>query len=211
MTKPQTLQEERWNTITHGVGLLLACVGVVTLIFTLNYTTAQLKIGVSLYAVALLLLYTASTLYHYTSKQKLKHKLRVLDHISIYVLIAGTYSPLVLTHLKSSNGELLFYTVWGFALIGTSLKLFFTGKFEKLSLLLYLVMGCLIVIDFNAVIKNLTTLESFLLLLGGFFYITGIFFYVRSSINYNHVIWHIFVVLGSVSHFMMTYLALIRY
>lgn len=210
MTYIQTKQEEFWNTLTHGVGLLLACIGVVILFSTVEFNDSYLSLGVFLYALSLVLLYAASTSYHYVSEGRLKRRLRVLDHISIYFLIAGTYSPVVLTLLKDSHGELLFYAVWGIALLGTLLKLFFTGKFEKLSLLLYLVMGWLIAFDIEAVVENFSSLELTMLALGGVFYTIGIYFYVKTSIVFNHVIWHVFVMLGSLSHFLMIYFSVAR-
>lgn len=206
----KTKQEEFWNTLTHGVGLLFACIGVVLLFFTAEFNDNYLTLGVILYALSLVLLYAASTSYHYVSEGRLKHRLRILDHISIYFLIAGTYSPVVLTLLKDSHGELLFYAVWGIALLGTILKLFFTGKFEKLSLLLYLVMGWLIAFDSVAVVENFSSLELTMLALGGLFYTIGIYFYVKTTIVFNHVIWHVFVILGSLSHFLMIYFSVAR-
>lgn len=206
----KTKQEEFWNTLTHGVGLLFACIGVVLLFFTAEFNDNYLTLGVILYALSLVLLYAASTSYHYVSEGRLKRRLRVLDHISIYFLIAGTYSPVVLTLLKDSHGELLFYAVWGIALLGTILKLFFTGKFEKLSLLLYLIMGWLIAFDSVAVVENFSSLELTMLALGGLFYTIGIYFYVKTTIVFNHVIWHVFVMLGSLSHFLMIYFSVAR-
>lgn len=117
---------------------------------------------------------------------------------------------MVLTLLKDSYGIYLFYTVWGIAILGTILKLFFTGRFEKLSLILYLLMGLLIVIDSLAVFNTFSSLEILMLILGGVFYIVGIYFYTKSSMYFNHVIWHIFVLLGSFSHFLMIYFTVAR-
>jgi hemolysin III len=210
MQTGQTAKEEFWNTLTHAVGLLIAFLGISILYVNANFSNENLTLGLLLYSISLVLLYAASSCYHYVTNERLKRRLRVLDHISIYFLIAGTYSPVVLTLLKESNGELLFYTVWGFAFIGTVLKLFFTGKFEKISLLLYLIMGWLIAFDLVAVLENFSTLELAMLILGGLFYTVGIYFYVKSSIAFNHVIWHIFVMLGSFSHFLMIYFSIAR-
>ncbi len=206
----QTKQEEFWNSLTHGIGLLLAFLGIALLYVNANFNNEHLELGLFLYSSSLVLLYAASTSYHYVKNERLKRKLRILDHISIYFLIAGTYSPVVLTLLKDSNGQLLFYLVWGFAFVGTVLKLFFTGKFEKISLLLYLLMGWLIAFDLVAVVENFSRLELSMLGLGGLFYTVGIYFYVKSSIAFNHVIWHIFVMLGSFSHFLMIYFSIAR-
>jgi hemolysin III len=210
MQTSQTNKEELWNTITHGVGFVFAFLGIIILFVVADLSKINLRTGLILYSTSLLLLYAASTSYHYVESKKLKKKLRVLDHISIYFLIAGTYSPLVLTLLKDGNGQLLFYIVWGFALLGAFLKLFFTGKFEKISLILYLLMGSLIVLDALTVFKTFRISELIALCLGGLFYIIGIYFYVKTSIRFNHVIWHIFVILGSFSHFLMIYFSVSR-
>lgn len=201
----QTKKEEFWNTFTHAIGLLLALTGIVILYRSARFENENLRLGLILYSISLILLYAASTGYHFVSKKNLKRKLRVVDHISIFFLIAGTYSPMVLTLLKDSYGIYLFYTVWGIAIHGTILKLFFTGRFEKLSLILYLLMGLLIVIDSLAVFNTFSSMEILMLILGGVFYIVGIYFYTKSSMYFNHVIWHIFVLLGSFSHFLMIY------
>jgi len=210
MQTSQTSKEEFWNTLTHGVGFVIAFLGVVILFIAADLSNINLRTGLILYSSSLLLLYAASTSYHFVENISIKKKLRVLDHISIYFLIAGTYSPMVLTLLKDGNGQLLFYIVWGFALLGAFLKLFFTGKFEKISLILYLLMGSLIVLDALTVFKTFKISELIALCLGGIFYITGIYFYVKTSIRYNHVIWHMFVIFGSFSHFLMIYFSVSR-
>ncbi|MEX0312675.1 MAG: hemolysin III family protein, partial [Allomuricauda sp.] len=129
--------------------------------------------------------------------------LRVLDHISIYYLIAGTYTPVCLTTLIDSKGWLLLYSVWGIALFGTVLKLFFTGKFEVFSLLLYGVMGWLVIIDYPFLSENISSKGLFYLALGGAFYTIGILFYAIKKIPYNHLIWHFFVLGGAISHWLM--------
>ncbi|WP_019039323.1 PAQR family membrane homeostasis protein TrhA [Psychroflexus tropicus] len=210
MRNNQTASEEYWNTLTHGFGLILSAIGIIVLLFTADLNNDLLKYGLILYSISILLLYATSTAYHFVEDNKLKRRLRVLDHISIYILIAGTYSPVVLTLLKEGNGMLLFYSVWAFALVGTFLKLFFTGRFEVLSLVLYLLMGCLIIFDAPNVIINFTNLEFTMLVIGGFFYTAGIYFYVKTSLAFNHVIWHVFVIFGSLCHFLMIYFSVLR-
>ncbi len=147
-----------------------------------------------------MLLFTASTLYHRVRDPKLKNKLRILDHISIYFLIAGTYTPVALIMLEKGNGWLLFYTVWGIAAVGTLMKLFYTGKYKFISLLLYLIMGWLIVLDLDNLLGQTTTIGLGTLFLGGAFYTIGILFYAIERIPYNHFIWHLFVLGGAISH-----------
>ena len=196
--------EEKWNTYSHGVGVVLALVGFFFLMqgdLSAKYATLSIVV----YSLSLILLFTASTLYHAVREPKLKAKLRILDHISIYYLIAGTYTPVCLLVLQESKGWLLLYLVWGIALFGTVVKLFFTGKFEKLSLLLYAVMGYLVVLDYNFLSKNLSSTGLFWMAMGGAFYTLGIFFYAMKRIPFNHLIWHLFVLGGAISHWIMIY------
>ncbi len=150
-------------------------------------------------------MFTASTIYHLVSRSPLKEKLRILDHISIYFLIAGTYSPVALILLEKTSGWALFWIVWGIAAIGTILKLFFTGRFEFISLLLYALMGWLILFDINN-LKSVTTENGIqLLFLGGLFYTLGIVFYAVRKIPYNHFIWHLFVLAGAFCHWLFIF------
>ncbi|TAI49775.1 hemolysin III family protein [Flagellimonas allohymeniacidonis] len=197
--------EERWNAYSHGFGILLSLIG---LLFWLNHfqgRSLEFKSGIIIYSASLILLFTASTVYHAVDDARTKRKLRVLDHISIYYLIAGTYTPVCLLALQESKGSLLLIIVWGMALFGTLLKLFFTGKFEVFSLLLYAFMGWSIVIDFNFLKEVLSSSGLFYLGLGGAFYTVGILFYAIRKIPYNHLIWHFFVLGGAISHWIMIY------
>src|SRR5690606_19527225 len=153
----------------------------------------------------LLLLFSASTLYHSVRNEKHKHYFRIVDHISIYILIAGTYTPVVLMALQDSLGWELFWLVWCIAAVGTILKLFFTGKYEIFSTLLYLVMGWLIVFDFGNLSDFIGPNGVLLLFAGGMCYTLGIVFYVIERIPYHHVIWHVFVLGGAISHFLMIF------
>ena len=205
----QSKREEKLNAITHGVGFLLSLVGFALLFVFKTYTTVQGIIGISLYGVSLSVLYFASTLYHYTRNERRKLVYRKLDHISIYLLIAGTYSPVVLITLEASLGWVLFWLVWGIALVGTILKLFFTGRFEIVSLLLYLVMGWLIVFDYSALKEIVSPNGLWLLMGGGLAYTSGIIFYAIHKIPYNHVIWHLFVLAGSILHYLFIFTEII--
>lgn len=164
-----------------------------------------MKGSIGAYVASLLLLFTASTIYHAVQNPKLKKRLRILDHISIYYLIAGTYTPVCLSVLLPSKGWLLFYLVWGIALFGTVLKIFFTGRFEAFSLVLYGVMGWLIIIDLPYLIEHMSALGLFYLSLGGAFYTIGILFYAIKKIPYNHLIWHFFVLGGAISHWWLIF------
>ena len=150
-------------------------------------------------------MFSISTAYHVTTNIRLKKKLRILDHINIYFLIAGTYTPVALITLIHGNGWTIFYAVWTIAGLGTLFKIFYTGKLEFLSLLLYVVMGWLIVLDFANLIDYTPNLGLRLLFLGGAFYTFGILFYALKRIPYNHFIWHVFVLGGALSHWLMIY------
>lgn len=207
--RTQTEKEEFYNWLTHGIGFALSVLGFVLMIIYETHGSLKSIMSIVLYGGSLVLLYFASTIYHLEKKTSRKNKLRILDHISIYVLIAGTYSPIVLILLEDSLGWELFWTVWGMVAVGTILKLFFTGRFETISLLLYLIMGWLIVFDIQALYARTDALGLTLLALGGLFYTAGIFFYVRHRVKFSHVIWHIFVLLGSLFHFLFIFLRVI--
>lgn len=207
--RTQTEKEEFYNGFTHGIGFLLSILGFILLLIYDANRTFQSILSVCLYGGSLVLLYFTSTIYHFEKRIPRKDKLRILDHISIYVLIAGTYSPIVLILLEDSLGWNLFWVVWGIVAVGTILKLFFTGRFETLSLLLYFVMGWLIVFDFNALYERTDALGLTLLALGGLFYSVGILFYLRHGVKFFHVVWHVFVLLGSLFHYLFIFLRVI--
>nr|WP_299066695.1 hemolysin III family protein [uncultured Allomuricauda sp.] len=197
------LKEEEWNAYSHGLGIVLSILGMIIL-FQKDTDSEQFLFGsILVYSLSLVLLFTASTLYHALQNPKLKTKFRIVDHISIYYLIAGTYTPVCLTVLLDSKGWLLFYLVWGIAFFGTVLKLLFTGKFEVFSLILYGVMGWLVVLDFSFLSKNMSSDGLLFLALGGAFYTIGILFYALKKIPYNHLIWHFFVLGGAICHWFM--------
>ncbi len=205
----QTVKEERLNVITHAIGFVLSVIGFVLLFFYMRFDTFESILAVILYGCSLTTLYFSSSLYHYQKKPKRKILFRKLDHISIYLLIAGTYSPVLLLALQDSIGWTLFYVVWGIAIVGSILKIFFTGRFEVISLLFYLIMGWLIVFDFSA-LKAIVPIEAiYLLIAGGLAYTVGIVFYAIEKIPFNHVIWHLFVLAGSIFHYLFILLYII--
>lgn len=196
--------EEKLNALTHGIGAFLSLIGLTLLIaFDTNKTPNSL-FSVIVYGSSVLLLFTASTLYHSAKDDKRKHYFRILDHISIYFLIAGTYTPVLVIILFDSLGWILLYIVWGIAAFGIVLKLFFTGKYEVFSTLLYLAMGWLIVFDFSELSYKINEGKLFLIT-GGVSYTIGIVFYAIKSIPFNHVIWHLFVLMGALCHFLMIF------
>ncbi|SEK22209.1 hemolysin III [Aquimarina amphilecti] len=199
--KIQSAIEERWNWLTHAIGLALSVLGLFLLLLNNTHKTSYSTFSVLLYSITLIILYFSSSVYHYVSDTALKNRFRVMDHISIYLLIAGTYAPITLIVLLDSKGWLLFTLVWSLAGLGAVLKLFFTGKFEIVSVMLYLLMGWLIVLD----ISRLTDIVGFegimFLIYGGLAYTLGIIFYAFKKLYFHHVIWHLFVLAGSIFHF----------
>lgn len=205
----QTKLEEQLNAWTHGIGAALGIVALVLLIIYTDNTKPWSLFSVVVYGVSIIILFLASTFYHAVKGEKRKHYFRIVDHISIYLLIAGTYTPVLLILLTDSLGWLLFWTVWGIAAFGVILKLFFTGKFEIFSTLLYLVMGWLIIFDYANVSEALGPNGIFWLIAGGLSYTVGIVFYALQKKSYFHVIWHLFVLAGAICHFFMIFLHVI--
>lgn len=203
-------KEEKLNAWSHALGVLLSIPALVILLVHHSGSSQYGTFAIIVYGLSLFLLFGASTTYHMATRPKLKRQLRILDHISIYMLIAGTYTPVALIKLVEGNGWIIFGVVWAIALAGSILKLFFTGKYEFLSLGLYLLMGWLILFD----IRNLVDLSSynglFLLGLGGFFYTFGILFYTWKRIPHHHLIWHIFVLAGAISHWSYIFVDVVR-
>lgn len=204
-----TDREERLNALSHGIGAVLAVIGMCILIFSNTNQKFYPVLSLVIYGLTLISMFTVSTMYHASTSVLWKRRLRILDHINIYYLIAGTYTPVALITLIQGNGWLILYTVWGIAVFGTFLKLFLTGKYEVLSLGLYLIMGWLIVLDFQNLLNNSTDKGIQLLMLGGAFYTIGIVFYAIRIIPFNHFIWHLFVLAGALSHWFFIYLDVI--
>lgn len=198
--------EEKLNTVSHAFGAILALAGLFLMLSKNNGKTEFAGLSILIYGLTLISMFLVSALYHATKNQGLKLKLRVLDHINIYFLIAGTYTPVALITLINGNGWTIFYSVWAFAALGTIFKLFYTGKYEFVSLLLYVAMGWLIVFDFDNLKDSTSVLGVRLLFLGGLFYTFGILFYALERIPYHHFIWHLFVLSGAFSHWLFMFL-----
>lgn len=195
--------EELWNGLTHFTGVILAVIGIPLLFYFDNKITSLSTLSIILFSFGLLLVYSSSSVYHFVINPKLKKKFQILDHISIYYLILGSYAPVCLITLYEYSGINIFITVLILSIIGTMIKLFFTGRFQIFSLLLYLAMGWLIVIDINFLFELLNVEAKLLLIIGGLSYTLGTIFYSLDKIKYFHSIWHLFVLAGSVSHYLM--------
>ena len=203
-------KEEKLNAWSHSLGVLLSIPALVLLLLQYSGSAKYGTFALLVYGLSLILLFSASTVYHFASQPKLKRQLRILDHISIYALIAGTYTPVALIKLVDGNGWILFIAVWIIALVGSVLKLFFTGKYEIYSLGLYLLMGWLILFDLQNLVALSSPMGLFFLTLGGFFYTFGVLFYAWKRIPHHHLIWHIFVLAGAASHWAFVFFDVIR-
>ena len=204
--KEYSKKEEFLNTITHAIGILLSLIAT---FFLLNKALAIGQtvyiISFAVFGISLLILYSASTLYHGAKNIHRKKKLKIFDHAAIYVLIAGTYTPFALISLKGVWAWSIFSVEWGLALIGIILKLFYTGKYEKASTIAYVLMGWIVVIAVKPLLNNLSAQGVRWLFIGGGFYTVGALLYSIKKIPYNHAIFHVFVLLGSYSHFVSVY------
>lgn len=197
-----TLGEEIANAITHGVGSLLAIAGLVLLIvFSSIYGNPWYIVSFTIYGSSLVILYTMSTIYHSLPRGIAKNVFEILDHSSIYLLIAGTYTPFELVTLRGPIGWTLFGITWGMTVIGILFKVFFVKKFVVLSTLIYIIMGWMIVFAIKPLLERLPVNGIIFLVLGGTFYTVGTIFYIRRKMKYHHAIWHLFVLGGSAMHF----------
>ena len=197
-----TRGEEIANSITHGVGVALAVAGLSALVLlAVIYGDVWRVVSFSIYGGSLIILYLASTLYHAVQHQKTKEILRVFDHAAIYVLIAGTYTPFLMISIRGALGWTLLVFVWGLALLGIAWKIFFIGRLEVLATIVYILMGWMCVFIFKEMVLNVPPPGVAFLVAGGIVYTLGVIFYAWNKLPYNHAIWHLFVLGGSVFHF----------
>ena len=203
------LTEEKLNAWSHGLGVGLGIAALVLMLLGVDQTNPFGLFSVIVYGLSIILLFLASTCYHAITSSKRKHYFRVADHIGIYLLIAGTYTPVLLIAIPNGLGWILFWVVWGIAAFGLVLKLFFTGRFEHFSTFLYLALGWLAIIPYSELTTALDAKALALLIGGGVAYTVGVLFYAIEKIPYNHFIWHLFVLGGASCHFFMVYLYVI--
>lgn len=198
--------EEIVNSITHGIGALLSIVALVILIMVAAKQQGTLHlISFSIYGSSLVLMYLSSTLYHSFSSPRIKNLFARFDHVSIFLLIAGTYTPILLTNLRGVLGWSLFAVVWGIALTGAVIRAIYLTRFRKLMVAVYLLMGWLLILAGKQVYLSLPSISVTLIVLGGLAYSVGVIFYMWRSLPYGHGIWHLFVLAGSVLHFFAIY------
>jgi hemolysin III len=201
---PQRLMiEELANSITHGIGLALSIAGFAALIvLAVVYGDASQIAGCAVFGATLVFLYAASTLYHSFRKPRLKEALKIVDHCAIFLLIAGTYTPFTLVNLRGLWGWTLFGLVWTLSLVGIFFKILCVNRFKVFSVLLYLAMGWICLIAAKPLVALIPLGGILWLLAGGMFYTVGVIFFACNKIPFNHTIWHLFVMAGSICHYL---------
>ena len=198
--------EEKANILTHGIGILASLIGLIFLVMQANAKGDQWHlVSFIIFGISLIAMYTSSTLYHSVTGEKAKRYLRKLDHSIIYVLIAGTYTPFLLTNLRGTTGWIMFVVVWTFAMVGIIIKLATQIKSKWVSAIIYLFMGWLAVFIAPSMLDKLPDITIELIITGGLFYSLGVIFYVWKKLLYHHAIWHLFVLGGSICHFFSVY------
>lgn len=198
--------EEKLNVITHGIGFLLSVAALVLLVVRASlYGTGLHIVSAAIYGSSLVVLYFASTAFHMAKDQKTRSRLNVFDHASIFLLIAGTYTPFALVTLQGPWGWSIFGVIWGMAIAGIILKLYYTGRFDTLSTLLYVLMGWVMIIAIVPLVRALPVGGLLWLLAGGISYTLGAVLFLLNRLPFNHAIFHVFVLTGSICHFMAVY------
>jgi hemolysin III len=208
----QARTNELANAITHAIGVALALGGlaVLVVIASLHRSPRQI-VSYSIYGVTLVLLFAASTAYHGISHPRAKRLLRTLDHAAIYLLIAGTYTPFALISLRGAWGWSLLGLIWALAAIGVVFKIFFTGRFPRTSTVVYLAMGWLALVAVRQLFANLPATGFVLLFAGGLCYTVGVLFFAfDGKLRFNHAVWHLFVLAGSICHFFAVTVSTLR-
>lgn len=199
-------KEEKLNVLTHAFGLLMSSIGLPFLLLkSIHFNGFWKPISIVIFGISLVILYAASTFYHASKDPKIRRKLNIFDHAAIYVLIAGTYSPFTIIVLEGSLGWIIFGCTWAFALVGIIFKLFYTGRYDKISTIMYILMGWQIILVINPLIDVFSPEGLQLLFAGGVFYTVGALIYSSKKIKYNHAIFHVFVLLGSACHYICVY------
>lgn len=202
LTKRYTLGEEIFNSVSHGAGSLLSIAGTAVLIvLAAIYSNAWGVVSSAIFGASLIILYTMSTLYHAITNPKAKKFFRIMDHNTIFFLIAGTYTPITLVPLRGAFGWVLFGIVWGAAILGIVLNSIDLEKFRKPSVVCYIAMGWVVIIAVKPMIEKVYPLSLWFILIGGLFYTVGVIFYVKKNKKYFHSIWHLFTIAGSVFHY----------
>jgi hemolysin III len=204
-----TVGEEIVNSITHGIGVVLSIAGLVILIvWAARSGSGWQMVSFSIFGGTLIILYLASTLYHGLPMPRVKQAFKIMDHSAIFLLIAGTYTPFLLVNLRGPWGWSLLGIIWSLAIMGILMKIFYISKFRKISMALYVFMGWLAVVAFQEIFIHVPLLSLILLLFGGLSYTIGLAFYGWRKLPYHHAVWHIFVIGGSIFHYLAVWYTL---
>ena len=197
-----TIGEEIANSVTHGLGALLAIAACVVLIVFASIKGGALRVvSASIYGSSLIIMFTMSTLYHALTNEKAKNVFRIFDHTSIFLLIAGTYTPFTLITLKGKLGWTVFGIVWSISVVGIILNAISIEKFKRFSMVLYIAMGWCVLFIASKLIQQIDINGLLFLLIGGILYTVGVIFYKLKKIHYMHSIWHLFVLAGAIMHY----------
>jgi hemolysin III len=194
--------EENLNSVTHLIGLGMSIVGLVFLIRSAVQSGNKVRVvSFAIFGCSLIVLYGASFLYHSIKSKRRKHIAEILDHSAIYFLIAGTYTPFTLISLRGVWGRSLFISIWSLAIAGTVFKVFFVNRFKVFSTIIYLVMGWIVIIAINPLVRSVPANGIRLLVAGGIIYSAGVIFYSWKNLPFHHALWHLFVIGGSIAHY----------
>jgi hemolysin III len=195
---------EKANVITHLLGFVFGLIGLPYLVWTISEspeTTIMDVAGGSIYGIGFLMVFGFSTLYHAQKEARKRRVMKIWDHISIYYLIAGTYTPFLLAYADREDARIMLWILWGLALFGTIFKIFFTGRFRLISTLIYLAMGWMVVFSPDSFSENLPKEQFMWIAIGGASYTVGVVFYLVKKIPFHHAIWHLFVLGGAFCHY----------
>lgn len=195
------LREERWNTVTHVLGIVFGIISIPLLIVNACDKTGMVITGASVYGASFLMMFVSSSLFHHQKEGRRRNLFKKMDHICIYYLIAGTYTPFILIFVNNSFGWMLLAVLWGLTAIGTIFKTFFTGKFELVSTLIYIAMGWMLLSGGKQFFENMPYEIAVLVVGGGILYSIGVLFYLFRWFTLHHAVWHLFVLAAAICHF----------
>lgn len=208
----KSLAEEKANKYSHLLGVLIwILVAPILFYYSLHLETTMIKLGIFVYLLSFLMLFSASSLYHSSYVLAFRTKFRVLDHVSIYFFIAGTYTPILLFYVANSFGFYILIVLWVVTLIGTVFKLFFVGKFKLVSTLIYLLMGWTGIFIVNKILETMPLDIFYWIAAGGIFYTLGTIFYMQKNLKFTHFYWHLFVLAGAVCHLVAVFKSVLLY
>lgn len=203
-----TLKQEVVHSMIHAFGILFGIISIPVLTaLAAKNANVQGIVGASIYGFCFLMLFTFSTLYHGIQHPQVKRTLEIFDHISIYFLIAGTYTPFLLIFLFDSFGITLLAVLWGLTLLGIFFKIFFTGRFNIVSVIIYLLMGWIMLVGGRRFFKEVPSDVLLFLMIGGVLYSIGVVFYLKKGFGWHHAVWHFFVLVAAVCHYVAVLLA----